>query len=239
MRLSILVLVAQLATLLSAGGLAGAYERVYFYYAYLIDIETNGGTPSTIATGCRGASGGTCNFNEFMAHIDKYPQSVPSNILSDRLPSLDVAAHGLFVDRVTGDYNTAAILEGEDRAQRVITGVAKFLQPILPAIDPQNTDQKQMKAAVQRAPDRIRFFRQQARTDPIREALAEVDPHADVVTIEKTIMTDGTPYEFVDEDATAKANPTIDVKGIIKGVKDDGHKAMIKATYKASKALQC
>jgi hypothetical protein len=63
----------------SAFGTVGIYERVYYYYAYLLDAELNG-TPTSVAPGCSKGSStkGLCSFNQFNQWIfNADPKSKP------------------------------------------------------------------------------------------------------------------------------------------------------------------
>lgn len=93
MKLSLL-LVSYLATITLGFKLFGGYERMYFWYAYQIDIATNGGKASTIALACKGSGpGGTCNFNEFVKYINKINILPP--ITNSLLPDVDATAAAL------------------------------------------------------------------------------------------------------------------------------------------------
>ena len=73
MKLSILLFVVSLLIAVSAFSDPGAYERLWYYYAYTLDT-----TGEKVAPGCAAASGigkgKRCSFEQFMKYIDKEPE---------------------------------------------------------------------------------------------------------------------------------------------------------------------
>ncbi|EQB47087.1 hypothetical protein CGLO_13796 [Colletotrichum gloeosporioides Cg-14] len=66
----LLLLVAAFAVTIFGYDEYGSYERVMFYYAYLTDIRTNGGTPKTFARNCSKGMGinGPCSYDQFIKY---------------------------------------------------------------------------------------------------------------------------------------------------------------------------
>ncbi|KAJ4376060.1 hypothetical protein N0V83_001341 [Neocucurbitaria cava] len=78
MKLYQLLLLAAAASPVLASDRAAGYEAVMFYDIYRMDgLRPEG--DRTIATGCKGAKGGRCNFAEFITHIQSGTQSVIIN----------------------------------------------------------------------------------------------------------------------------------------------------------------
>ena len=72
MNSSILLFVFSLITSVAAFGDAGAYERLWYYYAYTLDTARN-----KVAPQCRGsAKFKRCTFEEFMKYIDENPKAM-------------------------------------------------------------------------------------------------------------------------------------------------------------------
>lgn len=77
----ILLLTLLCNTVIASAGARG-YETLYFYYAYKLDYDTNGGDSSKmmIGRGCQQAAevtGRKCNFAEFISHVRKVTKKTP------------------------------------------------------------------------------------------------------------------------------------------------------------------
>ncbi len=109
MKVTLFGLLAYGVGLVSAYGSYGAYERMYFYYAYTIDAELNGnGGKLKIAPGCK--KGGVCSFDEFVGYINNLDKT-PS-ITKEKHPPVDATADKLVSKQLTGEYNQDKILPG-------------------------------------------------------------------------------------------------------------------------------
>ena len=106
------------ASLANAFALYGGYERMFFYYAYLIDahmaIDSGGKKPLTIARGCRGEM--PCTFDQFVDYIN---DSTGLSISSDRHPDVDATAKALVDTGLSGVYQPSRILERISRQHPV------------------------------------------------------------------------------------------------------------------------
>jgi hypothetical protein len=69
MQLRQLFLAAALSLSVLGSKRAGGWEAVLFYDSYRMDYDSHSEADRTIATGCKGAKGGRCNFAEFIEHI--------------------------------------------------------------------------------------------------------------------------------------------------------------------------
>ncbi|KAF9047765.1 hypothetical protein BJ165DRAFT_1403407 [Panaeolus papilionaceus] len=78
--------ICSLVGVVRAYSIPGGYERVMFYYAYLMDCQLNGGTPKTIAAKCS-KSATPCTFDNFLRYIMKEPPAT-IDIFSDAYPAI-------------------------------------------------------------------------------------------------------------------------------------------------------
>ncbi|KZF19539.1 hypothetical protein L228DRAFT_285942 [Xylona heveae TC161] len=101
-----------------AYGLAGGYERMYFYYAYLLDATANT-TPQKISSLC-GKRFGTdiCSFHQFLKYINiPFPtdqELALAGISNAEEPDIETTANALgAVKRLSGTVNPGRVLEGD------------------------------------------------------------------------------------------------------------------------------
>ncbi|OAA44054.1 hypothetical protein BBO_04410 [Beauveria brongniartii RCEF 3172] len=78
--------------------LPGAYERLYFYYAYRLGHMTN--VNPTIATGCKGRKGALCGLNEFMEYASK--TSIKVSITTAGFPDVKKIAEEIHAKGLNG-----------------------------------------------------------------------------------------------------------------------------------------
>lgn len=108
MKPTALFLTLYLVTGALGRNLAGGFERMWFWYAYQIDIAVFGQGKNFIAKGCEGkGEGGSCTFNEFIKHINNLDK-VPS-ISDDQNPDVEATAKWLNDNGFTGDYDLQKI----------------------------------------------------------------------------------------------------------------------------------
>lgn len=87
--------------------IAGAYERVFFWYAREIDIQ-NGRNPPRIAPNCPPP----CSFNQFIAFIND-PDLIPRpNLVDERVrkPEVTRTIRALIDNGLTGTYDDGRII---------------------------------------------------------------------------------------------------------------------------------
>src|ERR1700761_5535317 len=113
MKVALLFPLASIIVHVLSYDLYGGYERMYLYYAYLIDGQKNDGVPRKIAPHCARymeARSGMCNFNQFIQYINdrKHPISIDDS----RMPDVDRTANAL-VDAgdLTGEYKISLIMD--------------------------------------------------------------------------------------------------------------------------------
>lgn len=128
MKLILLGLLAYTVGLVSAYGSYGAYERMFFYYAYLIDADLNDGTPKKIAPDCK-KNGGKCSFNEFIGYINDIKGNPPS-ITTNPTPPVDATADSLVQGSYTGEYNQDKISPGVGTGSGKIPALFTQVSPI-------------------------------------------------------------------------------------------------------------
>lgn len=128
MKLSALLLTLYLVTGAFGRNLAGGFERVWFWYAYQIDLEVFGQGNNFIAAGCKGnGAHGSCTFNEFIKWINN-SDSLPS-ITEDVSPDVATTAKALNDAGLTGDYDLAQIYKGG------VAGVPTLFKKVAEVVD--------------------------------------------------------------------------------------------------------
>lgn len=209
----------------------GAYERLFYYYAYLADVSINNGRASTIATGWR--CGSNCDFNHFVHWINEWDSlnadgkgnhppipNVATDPKENKRPDPDSTARklgqmsesGTFKmgsDTVTwkrvgltGHFNTARIVQGNDNLDTLIAQVSKFLGGNLDRISAEDL------SVLNKLVSRVHFHRVLASSDKQAEQLVK---EGKVVEYKDKHLHDRagggvTDYQLVDRQATENAN---------------------------------
>ncbi|KAK4503317.1 hypothetical protein PRZ48_006745 [Zasmidium cellare] len=124
------VLLLVFASSVIAYDLAGAYERVLFYYAYLAD--TNSGTrPSTkIAVGCN--SKRACSFDEFVKYIAQPGQITVNVNPAGQYPDVESTANALKDSQTTGQVEPSKVIAGASDYSSLLTRLRDTLAGITP-----------------------------------------------------------------------------------------------------------
>jgi hypothetical protein len=214
--------------------LPGAYERVFYYYAYLADVQIHGHA-TTIATGWHCGSNRDFNhcvhwINEFdlKTNFEGEKGKVPpvpvilSDVEENKRPDPDSAAKrleqlsemGTFEINsktfewkkvvLTGHYKTERIVGSARTLDTLITQVAGFLGGNRDKISVENL------AALNRLVQRIHFHRVVASSEKAAEHLE--DKNGKVVRYKNKILFDrgsrqpGTTFQVIDIHATEQAN---------------------------------
>lgn len=199
---------AQLLVPATAFGLYGSYERVVFYYAWLIDKELNGGTATTVATG---ASGNT--LYSFVNYIAGEYKNVPS-FTTAAGADIDTLARQLNTLGINGNYEPVRIISETNRVDGVFKAVGKFIGSNLDATQMDQNLLRSFRAAMQR----VQFLRTQARSESVITQLEKAG--VTVTTKDKTLtFMSGArqTYPFLDIGATTSNNPGKDVQGLLQG----------------------
>lgn len=116
-------LLALLGIVAFAAGYAipGAYERLYFYYAYRLDHFTGGGK---IATGC--SKGDPCGLNEFIKFINEDKKAV--DITAEEFPAIEETAQKIFAAKSTGVIDTGRVFDGVNDYTKLLEKVGKHVE---------------------------------------------------------------------------------------------------------------
>lgn len=110
--------------LLSAYGLTGAYERLFYYSAYLIDSDLqNGGQPSKIAPGC--SKKGPCSFRDFVAFIENSALDNQLDISKERISDIDGTAKLLLETGHAGKYSPSKVVSGVSDGRGIAPAIDK------------------------------------------------------------------------------------------------------------------
>lgn len=100
MKLSIWLFVVSLLTSVSAYSDPGAYERLWYYYAYTLDTAGN-----KVAPGCSGsAAGKRCTFAEFMKYIDVSPENMLNTLENVDPTDVPKAVRSLVLQPSTAEF---------------------------------------------------------------------------------------------------------------------------------------
>ncbi|ROV95250.1 hypothetical protein VPNG_08965 [Cytospora leucostoma] len=159
----------------SAYSSAGAYERVWYYYAYLIDasLSGTGGLPSKIASGCAkvmGTGGKKCSFSEFVTFIEGKEKGTHYTMdVGDDPPDVEKAARACITAKATEAYNIKRIVDNVHDAGAVFKAVGNYLQGVIPAID-----DDVLKAGVRNAVRAVHTLRVAGINSDIEKRLAEL-----------------------------------------------------------------
>lgn len=220
MKVFSLLSLAYLATLVSAYGLYGAYERLFFYYAYLIDAEQNGGNAKVIASGCAKAQGATktgkCNFNQFVEYINKkaagQDKPFPVSITTDPMPDIDKTADALYAAKPPGqterglycrDFDFGRIMQKVHTDSGSLTvSVAKYIELT------GHSGTKSQLAGARTAITRVQFLRGEANLDAARTAILEARPDAKIFYKTAKLYSGGPDYTIFNKAETIGGNPS-------------------------------
>lgn len=139
MRTGIILAISALLFRASAFDVPGSYERVWYYYAYLADVQLGQGVAPKIAAGCpkvMSTGGKPCSFNQFMAYIEG--KTEPYSLTTEQMPDVDTAAKLLQSNEITGQYKPRYVYqtgltdldpveEKAGAAARLFINVGKYL----------------------------------------------------------------------------------------------------------------
>ncbi|KAJ5561541.1 hypothetical protein N7535_003997 [Penicillium sp. DV-2018c] len=207
MKSIILFLFAYVVTVVSAYGSHGAYERVFYWYAYQVDADVHNGIPQIIAPACK--KRGRCTFEEFIRYIEKgQPNVLPKGITGSMRP--DKMADMLAAQGFTGTYDGTRLIQGFSDGEQVVTRVMKkigskfrktaFLEA---ASEKSQVNLSEMRLALRR----VHFLRNVEYSQDLKRALEK----RDIVVKEKprafTYDSRDDPKYVIDMKGTRKANP--------------------------------
>ncbi|KAJ5185929.1 hypothetical protein N7491_006201 [Penicillium cf. griseofulvum] len=209
MKSILLLLAAYAVTLVSAYSNYGAYERVFYWYAYQVDADVHNGVPQIIAPACKGAKK-RCNFAEFIAYIEKEKAGVKPTGFTDDMP-VDVRAQKLFDQQFTGTYEGTRIIQGQSDDAQVVTRLMKeigtkfrkeaFMQQ---AEEKSQVNLSQMRTAIKR----VHFLRGVEYSNDFKQGLK--DNGISVRTKKKQFRYKLDEFaDFVDVKGTRVANPKV------------------------------
>ncbi|KXT03384.1 hypothetical protein AC578_4014 [Pseudocercospora eumusae] len=111
----------------------GAYERMLYYYAYLVDTA-DGSTGSKIAVGCANAmntKGRPCTFNQFIDYINDNTNPKGIDITSDKEPDVQRTAALLQENNLCGGYDYKKIrsdVSQREATAKLFLSVQQFLE---------------------------------------------------------------------------------------------------------------
>jgi hypothetical protein len=201
--------VVYLVTLSTAYDLPGAYERLYYYYAYLIDCQLNGDVPKTMAPGCAKylkIKEKRCNFNQFLEYITKpsTDSTLDFNIATKEPPPLEETANKLILSKNTGTYLTPRIhkdIQKNNDVEGVFRAVGNFVAGQISKLP--NDD---LKTPARDAIKAVWFNRMTASSNSLVEWITKSYPGLDFKYKETEFGTAGKVTLF-DGVNTAKANP--------------------------------
>lgn len=172
MRLSLLFFSIYLVTFTTAYGLYGGYERMFYWYAYQMDVAKNG-EAQKIAKGCKPAP---CNFVNFIKFIadPQITKDLP-NFQGGNSPPVDATARTLNDAKLTGGYNCRKIhtsIRNSDDVATLFTEVAKFVGGARDAAGVTDA----MRDGVSVSIDRVAVLRQEGNSKAFGEALEKKFP---------------------------------------------------------------
>ncbi|OAA61500.1 hypothetical protein ISF_05579 [Cordyceps fumosorosea ARSEF 2679] len=227
--------------------LPGAYERLYFYYAYRLDHLTS--EKPIIAVGCKGKDGGLCGLNEFMEYISK--KKVTASVTNDLHPEIEATAQKIFEkEELTAQVEFKKVVQSAkneyaDVFKKVGDRFVGKLDPDTEPLDRPPKDKKgnlepetaeQTAARKAQALEDVKLCRQRGYDSMHKVFKARVEAAVDAMVklhpdwkIEAPLSKDGVPIFNLKK--TVKANPTVSEGDIaaawLENIKG-GHKENIK-----------
>ena len=206
----------------------GAYKRVLFYYAYLIDLEKSGSTFARhIASGCEPVP---CDANRFVKFISRYP--VTDSIQIDNMkwlavPDMEKMAKDLFDKKMTGEIVFDSLVKGKHRGyDDVLQSVSDWLKN--KAVLSNNEALKQGVRSAMRA---VVVARQEATTSPFFEKNKAKYPNRHVYPVPLYEGTkEGDTAKIINHRETGVFNGVAlrDVQDDFADFADEGHKSNIR-----------
>ncbi|KAK2752384.1 hypothetical protein FQN55_007424 [Onygenales sp. PD_40] len=220
----------------------GGYERLYYYYAYLLDAKINNETPRQIATGCK-KGGGICDFNEFLRFINiPAPTTNVPGLKDPFKPNIDDTADKLLAGDFTREYKFDVILSGlskDDKIPQLFRRIAEYISGNRDLVSQMAPDEfRNARLAIQR----VGFLRAHENSNHCRLGLEK--EHVRVIDKTKTPTykdrNKKSTYQFVDIHRTALNNPGVDIRGMIDELNEsDKHHKNVMAAKKAYGNLSC
>ncbi|KAJ5827673.1 hypothetical protein N7447_004436 [Penicillium robsamsonii] len=210
MKSILLVLAVYAVTLVSAYSNYGAYERVFYWYAYQVDADVHNGIPQIIAPSCKGAKGKRCNFVEFITYIEKGKAGTKPTGFTDDM-TIDARAQRLFDQQFTGTYDGMRIIPGQSEDKQAVTRLMKAIgtkfrkESFLEEAEKKSqVNLSQMRTAIKR----VHFLRGAEYSVDFKRGLE--DNGISVRTKKKQFRFNINEYaEFVDVKGTRVANPKV------------------------------
>lgn len=203
MRLSLILSLVYLVTGSSAFALAGGYERMYYYYAYLLDWQLHTGndiSKRTIATGCKDG-GKKCSFNQFITWINKAEKQV--DVDKGEFPDVDKTARLLNEKELTGPYEVGRVIENTADVGTLLTDVGYFIQN---SAGKGSNGLANARIAIQR----VQFLRGQAQLKSLQEDLVkQFGDRINIFTTKSKLYKGagiGATYTFFNKAATIRNN---------------------------------
>lgn len=225
---------------------AGAYERLWYYYAYLLD--TNGGTKKAdkIAVDCyknlpKNQKANACNFNQFIKHITTIDTNNPRTdfeVTKNLAPDVDATAKKLTDMALTGLYDVNKIYKGITGSGAA--GTSALMNHLNNFVSGKLADAPQAyQDAIQKATTAVYRCRQEASW---RTQRAQLEKQGFVVKTSSVPVFDGATetIEMLDHEATEEASEgkvKMDIWTALeqKNVNTDAvHQANIDAAQKAA-----
>jgi len=204
------VILTCLAASVQGFGLAGAYERMFYYYAYLLDHSLPN---PKLANGCPNG----CSFDEFIKYIGQLKE-LPQ-ITNEKYPDIHQTAKRMYDMHqstpnsvLLGNYQSQRVAESAGNVANLISEVAAILEPKL-----QNLPDAAKTKALQPARDALKnvgTIRKANMADDFKQELIKAYP--DIQIIERDlpeVRASTQTLKSLDLASTAKANPDFDVRG--------------------------
>ncbi|KAG4434979.1 hypothetical protein IFR05_009533 [Cadophora sp. M221] len=157
MRLPVVLIVLFLTTFVCADGLANGYERMWIYYAYLLDVKlasVNGGTRSILLNCASDA-----RFKDVMEAIDDQDWA-GQRILPEeknRFPPIEETVKRMHDLALTKRYYSEEVIKGQTSFTRMIGDLGWMVNDIKSKLTPEQ--RAPMEAASTRADESLRLAR--------------------------------------------------------------------------------
>ncbi|KAH9210383.1 hypothetical protein DL95DRAFT_465879 [Leptodontidium sp. 2 PMI_412] len=204
--------------LLTTALLTSGYERIFYYYAYLLDVSLSPpvGRPLALAPGCPYVP---CTFNNFIGYLNNLP--TPPSLTNLDTPPIDTTARPLNSLSLAGLANLERLIPGIDSS---IPHTFIRISDIINNLTSSNTLNSQQQVYLNNTRitmSRIQFLRSVQHSDALVAYLKGWAPTLPLITSIQTYDGDGRTgqFPFLNLAETIKQNtdPNIDVLKIVEG----------------------
>ncbi|KAE9373740.1 hypothetical protein N431DRAFT_466012 [Stipitochalara longipes BDJ] len=212
MKLPLLIPLIFLFPLLTTALLTSAYERMFYWYSYLLDSTLSPTSSRTLAPGCSTTPSVPCTFNQFIGYINNLP--TPPSLATISTPDVDSTATLLQMENLAGVTNLERLLPGiGSSAPAAFIRISNLLVSFTNSPSFYTPQSLEFLDLSKKAMSRVQFLRSAAHSDTLIFYLKGWNPGLTIITSVQTYDGDGNvgQFAFLNLAATIKQNPTVNV----------------------------